>query len=57
MTSALDHLPDAKRHELAFVVDCLRKGFAFAIQRRTMPRLRGGRLLKIILFGSYARGD
>ena len=22
-----------------------------------MPRLRGGRLLKIILFGSYARGD
>lgn len=57
MKSDFDHLPDAKRHELAFVVDCLRKGFAFAIQRRTMPRLRGGRLLKIILFGSYARGD
>jgi predicted nucleotidyltransferase/HEPN domain-containing protein len=57
MKSDLDHLPDAKRHELEFVVDCLRKGFAFAIARRTMPRLRGGRLLKIILFGSYARGD
>lgn len=57
MKSDLDHLPDAKRNELAFVVDCLRKGFAFAIARRTMPRLRGGRLLKIILFGSYARGD
>jgi predicted nucleotidyltransferase/HEPN domain-containing protein len=57
MKSDLDHLPDAKRHELAFIVDCLRKGFEFAIQRRTMPRLRGGRLLKIILFGSYARGD
>lgn len=57
MKSDLDHLPEAKRHELAFVVHCLRKGFAFAIQRRTMPRLRGGRLLKIILFGSYARGD
>ena len=57
MRSALDHLPEAKRHELAFVVDCLRKGFDFAIARRTMPRLRGGRLLKIILFGSYARGD
>jgi predicted nucleotidyltransferase len=53
----LDHLPEAKRRELAFVVDCIRKGFAFAIARRTMPRLRGGRLLKIILFGSYARGD
>ena len=57
MKSGLEHLPEAKRHELAFVVDCLRKGFAFAIARRTMPKLRGGRLLKIILFGSYARGD
>ncbi len=57
MKSDLDHLPEAKRHELAFVVDLIRNGFAFAIARRTMPRLRGGRLLKIILFGSYARGD
>jgi predicted nucleotidyltransferase/HEPN domain-containing protein len=57
MTNSLDHLPDAKRHELVFVVDLIRKGFAFAIARRTMPKLRGGRLLKIILFGSYARGD
>lgn len=57
MKSDLDHLPEAKRNELAFVVDCLRKGFDFAIARRTMPKLRGGRLLKIILFGSYARGD
>jgi predicted nucleotidyltransferase/HEPN domain-containing protein len=57
MKSGPDHLPEAKRRELAFVVDLLRKGFAFAIARRTMPKLRGGRLLKIILFGSYARGD
>ena len=57
MTNDLDHLPEAKRRELAFVVDVIRKGFAFAIARRTMPKLRGGRLLKIILFGSYARGD
>jgi predicted nucleotidyltransferase len=57
MKSDLDHLPDAKRHELAFVVESLRKGFEFAIARRTMPRLRGGKLLKIVLFGSYARGD
>jgi predicted nucleotidyltransferase/HEPN domain-containing protein len=35
----------------------IRDGFAFAVARRTMPKLRGGRLLKIILFGSYARGD
>ena len=57
MKTELDHLPDAKRRELDFIVDSLRKGFDFAIARRTMPRLRGGRLLKIILFGSYARGD
>jgi len=57
MTNILDHLPEQKRNELAFVVEIIRKGFAFAIGRRTMPSLRGGQLLKIILFGSYARGD
>jgi len=57
MKTDLDHLPEAKRRELAYVVQVIRDGFAFAIARRTMPELRGGRLLKIILFGSYARGD
>lgn len=57
MKTSLDHLPEGKRRELAFVVEAIRDGFAFAIARRTMPKLRGGRLLKIILFGSYARGD
>jgi uncharacterized protein len=57
MNTSLEHLPEGKRRELAFVVEAIRDGFAFAIGRRTMPRLRGGRLLKIILFGSYARGD
>jgi predicted nucleotidyltransferase/HEPN domain-containing protein len=57
MKSDLNHLPEGKRRELAFVVDVVREGFAFAIARRTMPKLRGGKLLKVILFGSYARGD
>jgi predicted nucleotidyltransferase/HEPN domain-containing protein len=57
MKDNVDHLPEGKRRELAFVVELVRDGFAFAIGRRTMPKLRGGRLLKIILFGSYARGD
>jgi predicted nucleotidyltransferase/HEPN domain-containing protein len=57
MRTGLDHLPEAKRRELAHVVEVIREGFAFATARRTMPDLRGGRLLKIILFGSYARGD
>ena len=57
MKTGLDHLPEAKRRELAHVVEVIREGFAFAIARRTMPDLRGGKLLKVVLFGSYARGD
>src|SRR5512144_1729201 len=57
MKTGVDDFPVGKQRELAFVVELIRKGFAFAIQRRTMPRLRNGKLLKIILFGSYARGD
>lgn len=55
--AGLDHLPEGKRRELEFVVELIRDGFGFAVARRTMPRLRSARLLKIILFGSYARGD
>lgn len=57
MKTSLEHLPEGKQRELAFVVEAIRDGFAFAIARRTMPALRGGKLVKIILFGSYARGD
>lgn len=57
MRSAIDHLPEGKARELAHVVDVVRRGFEAAMARRTQPRLRGGKLLKIILFGSYARGD
>jgi predicted nucleotidyltransferase/HEPN domain-containing protein len=57
MKTSLDHLPAAKRKELDFVVQTLRDGFAQAVSRRTMPRFRNGKILKIILFGSYARGD
>lgn len=57
MKSSLDHLPKAKRDELVFVVELIREGFAEAISRRSMPRYQKGQVLKIILFGSYARGD
>jgi predicted nucleotidyltransferase/HEPN domain-containing protein len=53
----LDHLPEGKRRELEFVVGVIRDGFAKAIAHRTQPRFRSGKLLKIILFGSHARGD
>ena len=57
MKTSLEHLPEGKQRELDFVVEAIRDGFGFAIARRTMPSLRGGKLLKVILFGSYARGD
>lgn len=57
MRTDLDHLPEIKRAELAHVVKVIREGFAEAISRRTMDRFRNGKILKIILFGSYARGD
>ena len=57
MRSDLAPLPKAKQQELAHVVEIVRNGFAQAIAHRTQPRFRNGKLLKIILFGSYARGD
>ena len=57
MNRSLDHLPAKKREELAFVVEVICAGFAEAISRRSQDRFRQGRVLKIILFGSYARGD
>ena len=57
MKRSLDHLPEGKRRELEFVVGVLREGFAGALKHRTQSRFRTGKILKIILFGSYARGD
>ena len=57
MRSSLDHLPAGKRLELAFVVEVLSEGFAAALATRESADLRDGHILKIILFGSYARGD
>src|SRR5690242_10279007 len=57
MKTDLDHLPEVKQRELAHAVEVIRAGFAEAISHRTMERFRNGKILKIILFGSYARGD
>lgn len=57
MRESLDDLPKGKRRELQFVVELIREGFARSIAHRTMERFRNGKLLKIALFGSYARGD
>ena len=57
MTPSLDHLPEGKKRELELVVSVIRDGFAAAIAHRTQPRFQYGKLLTVILFGSYARGD
>ncbi|QBQ47221.1 HEPN domain-containing protein [Brevundimonas naejangsanensis] len=50
-------LPASKRRELEHAVSILRETFAATVSTRKAPRLRHGKILKIILFGSYARGD
>lgn len=57
MKKSPDHLPALKRAELLRVVEVLKASFAEAISTRQAPRLKDGRILKIILYGSYARGD
>ncbi|MBT9471106.1 MAG: HEPN domain-containing protein [Pseudomonadota bacterium] len=57
MKTSLDHLPDAKRRELARVVEILFAEFEASIAAGTSTHKRQGQILKVILFGSYARGD
>ncbi|MDC7693865.1 HEPN domain-containing protein [Asticcacaulis sp. DXS10W] len=57
LPDALDHLPDTKRRELEHVVKVLFDNFEAATQTKLSEKRKGGRILKIILFGSYARGD
>jgi predicted nucleotidyltransferase/HEPN domain-containing protein len=55
--TSLDHLPDAKRRELARIVEILFAEFEDALAGRNAPHRKAGRILKIVLFGSYARSD
>jgi predicted nucleotidyltransferase/HEPN domain-containing protein len=57
MRTELDHLPDRKRRDLERIVQILFAEFEDATRLATQSWKRQGRILKIILFGSYARGD
>jgi uncharacterized protein len=57
MKSSIDHLPQVQQDELARVVRILMAEFEEATGRATQPWRRGGKIYKIILFGSYARDD
>ncbi|MES3150840.1 nucleotidyltransferase domain-containing protein [Sphingomonas faeni] len=57
MRSEIDHLPADRQRELAEIQRILFDEFKDALAGRNAPRLKAGRILKVILFGSYARGD
>ncbi|GAD58131.1 MULTISPECIES: HEPN domain-containing protein [Brevundimonas] len=57
MKTSLDHLPAGKRRELDHVIAVLREEFASAIASRKAEGVKDGQILKVILYGSYARGD
>jgi predicted nucleotidyltransferase/HEPN domain-containing protein len=57
MRDQLDHLPQSKQRELAHVVRVLFEEFEAAIATGTTKWRKQGRILKLVLYGSYARGD
>jgi predicted nucleotidyltransferase len=57
MKTSLDHLPPRRRLDLERMLKILFSEFQDAISRRTQPHRRNGRILKVILYGSFARGD
>ena len=56
MRNDLNHLPTAKQRELERIVEVIFDEFREATENAT-GRRKGARILKIILFGSHARGD
>jgi uncharacterized protein len=57
MRTDLDHLPERQQDELRRIVAVLVTEFEKAVAGGTQPFRKSARILKIILFGSYARGD
>lgn len=57
MKTSIEHLPENKQRELSRIVDILHEEFEDALGTGTADFKKKGRILKIILFGSYARGD
>jgi uncharacterized protein len=56
MKTSLDHLPAAKQRELERVVQILFEEFGDATAIATSDWKKQARILKVILYGSYARG-
>lgn len=57
LAERLDHLPVNRRHELERIARILFDEFEEAQKGKLSDRRKGGRILKLVLFGSYARGN
>jgi uncharacterized protein len=57
MRDRLDHLPETRQRELADVVRILFEEFEAATRTKTTRHTKQARILKLVLYGSYARGD
>ena len=57
MQTSLDHLLSTKQRELERIVQILFAEFEDATALATQKWKKQGRILKVILYGSYARGD
>ncbi len=56
MKTDIGHLPQTKQRELERVVRIIHEEFAGIVERSKSEAKKDGRIYKIILFGSYARG-
>jgi predicted nucleotidyltransferase/HEPN domain-containing protein len=56
MKISLDHLPESKQRNVARIVEIIHEEFDDALKEAKSEAKRRGRILKIILFGSYAKG-
>ncbi len=57
LTDHIEHLPDRKRRELARIVEILFAGVEKFQATKLSEKRSAGKILKVILYGSYARGD
>ncbi|MCQ1853383.1 nucleotidyltransferase and HEPN domain-containing protein [Neorhizobium galegae] len=56
MKSSLDHIPPRQQRELGLALEILHEEFEDALKEGTADFKKRGRILKVILFGSYAKG-
>jgi predicted nucleotidyltransferase/HEPN domain-containing protein len=57
LTDHIDHLPDRKRRELARIIETLFSSVERFQASKLSVKGKAGKILKVILYGSYARGD